>query len=237
MTARSRAVSAGLAGLLGVALLCGLGAWQVQRLAWKEALIAEIAGRERAAPVPYAGIDPATVADFTKVTVDGRYLPQNSKFLITTFDGGPGWQVVTPLAIDSGGVLLVDRGAIASADRGRIESEAMGASRTLIGILRRHGEPRGPFAPDNDVAGNSWYWWDVPALQAAMKLPDGARPSPVVLQLLPGDGAAPFPAPQPPAANLLNNHLQYAVTWFSLALVLAAVTGLFIRGQMKKTTA
>jgi surfeit locus 1 family protein len=237
MTPRRRAVSAGLAALLGIVLLCGLGIWQLQRLAWKEALIAEIAGREAAAAVPYAGIDPATVPDFTRVTVEGRYLPQNSRFLITTFDGGPGWQVVTPLAIDGGAVLLVDRGAIATADRARIEGEAMSAHLTLAGILRHHGEPRGPFAPDNDVQANSWYWWDVPAMLAAMKLPDGARPSPVVLQLLPEDGVDQFPAPQPPTANLHNNHLQYAVTWFSLAAVLAAIAFLFIRGHIKKTTA
>ena len=107
----------------------------------------------------------------------------------------------------------------------------------LLGIVRRHGAARGPFTPDNDDARNIWYWWDVPAMLALSDIPADLKVAPFVLQLLPVEGNTSFPRPQRPDAALRSNHLQYAMTWFALALVLAAVAVLYVRGQMKKTGA
>jgi len=83
--------------------------------------------------------------------------------------------------------------------------------------------------PENDPAANLWYWWDVPAMQAASGLAAGAKPFPDVVQLLPSAAAGgAFPRPQEPKANLANNHLGYAITWFGLAATLLGVAGFYV---------
>ena len=228
-----------LASALGIAVLCAIGVWQLQRLAWKQALIDEIAARAAAPPmtlaVALAADDAAGDIDFMKVAARGTYLPAETKYLIQTFDAGPGWQVVTPLRSSDGIVVLVDRGVVPDAMRSTVATPAEPVE--LIGIVRRHGEERGPFTPDNDDVQNIWYWWDVPAMLAMSDIPADLKVAPFVVQLLPAAGDTSFPRPQAPDAGLRNNHLQYAMTWFGLALVLAAIATLYVRGQMKKTGA
>ena len=105
-----------LASVLGIALLCGLGLWQLQRLAWKEALLAEVTARAGARPITLAAAlaadDDADDIDFIKVAASGIYLPAETKFMIQTFDAGPGWQVVTPFRSSDGIFVLVDRGVV-----------------------------------------------------------------------------------------------------------------------------
>ena len=108
---------------------------------------------------------------------------------------------------------------------------------SITGILRRARDPKGLFTPDNDPASNRWYWWDVPAMSASIKLPEGATALAVVIQQLPDAANENLPRPQPPDAKLNNNHLQYAVTWFAFAAILAVIATLFIRQQMKKSAA
>jgi surfeit locus 1 family protein len=155
--------------------------------------------------------------------------------MIQTFDAGPGWQVVTPFRSSDGIFVLVDRGVVPDTMRATVATPAEPVE--LLGIVRRHGAGRGPFTPDNDDAANIWYWWDVPAMLALSDIPADLKVAPFVVQLLPVEGDATFPRPQRPDAGLRSNHLQYAITWFALALVLAAVATLYVRGQMKKTGA
>jgi surfeit locus 1 family protein len=224
---------------LGIAVLSGLGLWQLQRLAWKEALLAEIVARATARPITLAAAlaadDDADDIDFVNVECTGTYLPAETKFMIQTFDAGPGWQVVTPFRSSDGIFVLVDRGVVPDTMRATVATPAEPVE--LLGIVRRHGAGRGPFTPDNDDAANIWYWWDVPAMLALSDIPADLKVAPFVVQLLPVEGDATFPRPQRPDAGLRSNHLQYAITWFALALVLAAVATLYVRGQMKKTGA
>jgi len=230
-----------LASGLGIAVLVFLGVWQVERLAWKEALIA---GIERRAANP-----PTTLADalarqakgedieFLKVSVSGRFQHEQEKHLISVYESGPGWEIVTPLYMADGAMVLVDRGVVPAELKeasSRAASDPQGDV-TLMGIVKSHGYGRGMFDPDNDPHGNMWFWWDVPAMIAGS--PPAVSSAPFVLQLLPAPGDKSFPRPQPPGAGLVNNHLQYAITWFSLALALAVIAGLYLRGQMKKSDA
>jgi surfeit locus 1 family protein len=228
-----------LASALGIAVLCGLGVWQLQRLASKEALLAEIAHRAEARPITLAAAlaahDNGENIDFVKVAARGSYLSSKTKFMIQTFDAGPGWQVVTPFRSSDGIVVLVDRGVVPEAMRTTVATPAGPVE--LLGLVRRHGAARSPFTPDNDDAANIWYWWDVPAMLALSDIPADLKVAPFVLQLLPVPGGAAFPRPQRPNGSLRNNHLQYAITWFALALVLGVVAVLYVRGQMKKTGA
>ncbi len=237
MTPRATMLSAAIAAVLGIVVLCGLGAWQLQRLQWKEALLADIAGKLARPAIPFTSVPPGNAADFTKVTAAGTYLPGESRFVMATSEGGAGWQVVTPLVMDNNHVLLVDRGTIPDKDLPVFRSENPAGPVEITGILRLRRDGPGAFTPANDVSGNRWYWWDVPAMLASIELPQGANPVAVVIQLLPDPSGPPLPKPRPPSANLANNHLGYALTWFGFAAILAVIAMLFIRQQMNKSGA
>lgn len=235
----NRIFSALLAAAAGFAVLCALGIWQLERLAWKQELIAAIDGKLAREAVPLETVELAPGAEFTKVTAIGTYVPQSNRFLITALAGGGGWQVVTPMLLPGNRVILVDRGVIPATEQAAFAAEAVpGEPQTVTGILRLTRDRPGLFTPKNSPATNTWYWWDVPAMLASVKLPEGSKSIEAVLQLIPAPGAqSGLPQPQPPAAKLTNNHLQYALTWFAFAVILAIVTALFVRGQMKKTGA
>lgn len=237
MTAKPRTIPAAIAALIGITILCALGTWQLQRLHWKEGLLADIAAKLGRDAIPFTSVPQGDTAEFTKVTATGTFVPGGSRFVIATFEGGGGWQVVTPLQMDNNYVLLVDRGTIPDEALPAFQSETFAGPAAITGILRLRRDKPGAFTPVNDVAGNHWYWWDVPAMLASVTLPEGAKPVRVIIQLLPDTASPPLPRPQPPSVNLPNNHLGYAMTWFGFAIALAVIATLFIRQQMKKSAA
>jgi surfeit locus 1 family protein len=225
-----------LATLIGTAILLSLGVWQVKRLHWKEALIAELEAKSLAAPVSLAaaiaaageGQDP----EFLRVAFTGRYLNDSGKKMIATYDGGQGWTIITPAMSDDGFAVIIDRGRLPDnrlKDFSRPDGEVQ-----VEGVIRTYSRGKGAYDPENDPAANLWYWWDVPAMLKASSLPEGARPFPYVVQLLPGEAKGEFPRPDAPKAKLANNHLGYAITWFGLAATLLAVAGFYIHDLRKR---
>jgi surfeit locus 1 family protein len=229
-----------IAAALGVILLVGLGMWQLQRLAWKEALIAERDMRLAAAPVSLdealKEFDANRSVEFMKVEADGTFQHKAEAFMLTTEGGVPGFEVVTPLASTDGIVVLVDRGFVPEPLKDpakRPESQPQSEIK-VTGILRRHVGGHGPFTPDNDPDGNMWYWWDIPAMLAYADVAPDARVAPFVLHVQPSGGPRTLPAPVAVDESLTNNHLQYALTWFSLAILLVIMAGLLIRQTVRK---
>jgi surfeit locus 1 family protein len=210
-----------LAAGLGLAILLSLGIWQVKRLHWKEGLIASIDQAIAAEPVALAEALAKPDPDFTKVTVSGQFTDPALRRLAVV-GGGPGWDVVQGFVTPEGARLLVSRGLIREMDA----LPKSPATLTMTGLLRRHGE-RGTYDADNDVAGNRWYWWDVPAMQQAL-FGGATVATPLVLHLLPGTDGTEGLLVEAPRAELRNNHLGYAITWFGLAAALVAVTGVFL---------
>lgn len=231
---RPRVWPAMVAATLGIAVLLALGAWQVQRLAWKQGLLTAIDERLAAPAEDLATLLAAEEAgddiEFRKAALRGQFLHADEKLMLNTFDGEVGWRVITPMLSDAGIAVLVDRGFIPDGLRDAAKRVSPDVA-NLTGIVRRHGTPRGLFSPDNDAARNMWYWWDVPGMLAASRIPPNARVAPFVIQAVPAAEAADFPRPQEPRAAFRNNHLQYAITWFALALVLAIMAFLFARQQ------
>lgn len=227
--------------ILGAAFLAGLGAWQLQRLAWKEALIAELDARLAAEPVSLdealKEFDADRPVESLKVRAEGTFQNDAELFVLTTEGGVPGFLVVTPLASRDGAVVLVDRGFIPEPlkdPQRRPQSQPSGAVE-VTGIVRRHVGGRGAFAPDNDTAGNIWYWWDIPAMLAFAQVAPDQRVAPFVLHLLPVEGGGKtLPSPVATDKGLVNNHLQYALTWFALAALLIVMSGLLIRQMWRK---
>jgi surfeit locus 1 family protein len=174
-----------------------------------------------------------------KVQVTGTFQNDAELFFLSTDGGTPGFEVVTPLKSQDGIVILTDRGFIPESLKDpakRPESRPSGEA-TVTGVLRRHVQSRGPFTPDNDPESNIWYWWDVPAMLSSIAIAPDMQFAPFILQELPGSDAKRFPRAAGPEAQLSNNHLQYAITWFSFAVTLLVIAGLFIRKQRKTTDA
>jgi len=225
------------ASTIGVLLLIGLALWQLERLEWKRALLADIS-RAIAPDSPaldlteaeaLASRDPSR--DFLRVTLRGNFDHRLERYLFSTRGGEPGWQIITPLETSGGRLVLIDRGFVPDAykdPRKRPDSLVPGTV-TITGILRRPQE-QGAFTPDNQPARNQWYWPDMPALFASLGDNAAHVKEPFLVQALPGPGQPALPRPLPPSpAAIPNNHLGYAFTWFALALVLAVMTVLLIR--------
>jgi len=202
-----------LFGIAGVAILVSLGVWQVQRLAWKTAILDEIAIRLAADPVPVPpDPDPARDA-YLKVAAAGTVEPGELDVYTSNPPQGVGYRVIVPLRLDDGRTILLDRGFV--------PIEEKDAPRHL-GTIRVEGALVWPqetdsftSAPDRDK--NIWFARDVPMMAEAL----GTLP--VMLVTATSDAPA-APTPMPVTVNIPNDHLQYAVTWFLLAVVWAGMT-------------
>ncbi|MBX3569936.1 MAG: SURF1 family protein [Rhizobiaceae bacterium] len=226
------------AGLVFLVLI-GLGTWQVQRLVWKEALLATIAERTAAVPVPLDAVleagRPIAELEYTPVEVSGAFDHAAERHFFATWKGASGYYVYTPLHLDSGSWLFVNRGFVpferkdaATRPAGQIEGRV-----TIAGLLRPPlaGKPSS-IVPDNDTAKNIFYWKDIRAMAATAGLPAGAD----VLGLFVDAGPAANPGGLPIGGvtmiDLPNNHLQYAVTWYGLAAALLGVAIFYLlRGR------
>ena len=234
---RGSLVLVSLLAVAAFAVLVGLGTWQLERLAWKEALIAAVDARlaaapEPAPPPPWDGADLADV-DYRRVTVVGRFLPQEA-FVYTILSdargplAGPGYWVVSPFETDAGWLVLVNRGFVPVDGRGpAARPPAPDGPTTLEGVVRG-ADPPGLFTPAPDRAGRIWYVRDAGELAPAFHLPAGRPLAPFTIDAV----AAETPAGGVPQAGetrtvFPNSHLQYAVTWYGLAAALVAVFGVF----------
>jgi surfeit locus 1 family protein len=217
-----------LATLLGLAILCSLGFWQLRRLQEKEILLAQIASRLDSPAIEFAqqGLD-----EFHKVSLTGSYLPAPVITKLTTWQGSAAYQIIQPFHTTGNVVVLVDRGAIGIDDKASIDAPR---NVTFEAVLRRHNKGRGFFDQDNQPASNQWYWWDVKTMLAEVDLPAGTIASDWIAQRLPLPGEKP-PMAQPPKVELRNTHLGYAITWFGLAAALLVVSAIFIHKQLQRT--
>ncbi len=203
--------------------LVGFGTWQVQRLHWKETLIAEREARLAAPPLSIAAVPSMTAAlDHRRVRAAGTFLHDREMHLVArSHRGRVGVRVVTPLALAGGGHVLVDRGWVprAGTDPATRPDGQIRRSVEIVGILRADGRPSG-WTPDNQPDDGVWHYVDIRAMAARAGISD-VRDFVVVA------GPAANPGGHPMGARfvveVVNNHLQYAITWYAFALVLAAI--------------
>jgi surfeit locus 1 family protein len=212
-----------IAGIATIAGLVALGTWQVHRRAWKLDLIARVDARIHAAPVPApssAGKDEA----YRRVVATGHYVRGSDTLVQASTVLGPGYWVMTPLAMRDATV-LINRGYVP--DR-RAPPPPSGEVR-VVGLIRT-SEPKGGFLRANDPAADRWYSRDV----AAIARRDHLTLAPYFI-----DAEASAKTPGAPVAGLTvvtfhNSHLIYAITWYTLALMTAAALSYWIAGLRRE---
>jgi surfeit locus 1 family protein len=225
-----------LASLLGIAILTGLGVWQLERLQWKRALLADLDHAFRnATPVSLADAEASLMQDpakdYVRVGLNGTFDHSGERFLFSSRDAVPGWHVLTPFVTSDRRLVLVDRGFIPERLKPpdeRTQGQIAGKTK-LEGFLRK-ARPPGLFTPANRPNENVWYWPDVPAILTSLAHRPELQPSNYVVQALPSQNSPAWPrAEAPNPAVIPNNHLQYALTWFALALILAVMSFMVFR--------
>lgn len=209
--------------IAAVAIMVGLGTWQVQRLTWKTALLDRMEQRLTAPAVSLPpDIDDPGGFDYRRVRVTGRYLHDAEMYLGPRPKSGvPGYHVVTPLLRSDGVAVLVDRGWI-PAERRNPETRTDGLVEgpvTVEGIARVPPD-RGWLQPDNEPGNNLWFWIEPEAMTTYAGLSEVA---PIIVEEGEGGHSGQYPLGGQTRVVLPNNHLQYAVTWYGLALTLIAV--------------
>ena len=201
-------------GIVGTGILVALGAWQLQRLEWKRAVLSEIETRISAEPGPLPARPDPEGHRFRPVAVTGRIGTEVLYVLTSTRGGGPGYRIVSPFVTEGGRRVLVDRGFVPQ-DR-KEAARPVADAVTVLGNLH-WPEETDSFTPEPDLAENIWYARDVAAMSRALD----TEPVMIVARQIPGDAPAPLPIG---TERIPNNHLEYALTWFALALVWAGMT-------------
>lgn len=204
-------------------MLLALGSWQVQRLHWKDGLIAARNAALAAAPVGLPKTrDEARALEFHPVHAEGQFLNDRELYLnAQSMQGAPGFHVIAPFQLADGGMVLIDRGFVPTekqASSSRVAGE-IGGPTSVTGLLRLP-EPPGWFTPANEPERNSWFSIDIPAMAQAAGI-GGALPFYIDADKTPVPGG--WPLGGQTITELPNNHLQYAITWYSLALALIAI--------------
>jgi surfeit locus 1 family protein len=234
-----------LAGFAALALsvLLGLGFWQLERRVWKEDLIARVAARTQA---PVAPLPPESEWDrvsagrdeYRRVRTSGTFRHDQEVHVYTIVSeqrgrfAGPGYWVLTPLELQSGAFVIVNRGFVPLDRKGAATREGgqVAGPVTVTGLLRMP-EQASVFTPDNSPARNVWYRRDPGEIAQALKL---GRTAPFMIDA----DATPNPGGLPQGGDTRldfpNNHLQYAITWFGLALALVAVFTAFVWQRLKR---
>ena len=220
----------GAAVLVALAILLGLGTWQVERKAWKEALIATLTNRIAENPMPLP--PPGKWAQMeqqdwefrrVKLTVTfgngGDVLAYTSGSALRDDVKSPGYFVFAPASLQDGKKIVVNCGYVPSKSyphpQGTLE---------IVGTLRW---PEAPlwFISAHDADGAVWYVRD----QTAMAhLKGWGIVAPFYLEQEAPVPAGGLPHPAPLKVKLINNHLQYAITWYGLAVALVVVSAVFM---------
>ncbi len=204
-----------------------LGVWQMERRAWKRDILDRIATNQAAPPIPLDALvkgDPLRF-EYGRVRLSGTFLHDNEFFLAArSLKDKVGLHVVTPVRTEGCAIVLFDRGWIPSdkKDPARRAEGQLPRKVELTGIVRRSQIKR-QFAPDNDPARNFWFHVEAPLMR---KMAGGA-PDPALDSFFLEADATPNPGGVPVGGqtrlDIPNDHLQYAITWYALAIALLVI--------------
>ena len=238
---RGGLVGPSIAAACAFAVLIGLGTWQVQRKAWKEALIATVGARFAAPPVAlpppaaWGRLDPAA-DEYRRVRFTADLVNDKEALVFTTGsslhggDAGPGYWVFTPARVD-GDIVMINRGFVPEdrKDPARRAQGQIAGPVEVVGVMRWPERP-GMFTPAAEPDKNLWFARDSSDIAQAKGFREVA-PFYVEQESPPASGGLPRAGALQPIFP--NNHLGYALTWYGLALVLAGSFSVWFVGRWR----
>jgi surfeit locus 1 family protein len=219
-----------VAALIATVILVGLGVWQLERLQWKLALIAEVESHMTAPPLSLddALKSPTGAMQYRRVALEGRFDNASEAYVFTTREGGEAvYHVLTPFIAGGGQTLLVDRGYVPKDKLDPATRIPVEGPTRLVGVWRVPDAP-GTFTPPPDVAHRIWYSRDLKGIAAADRIRLAA---PVVIEADATPNPGGWPKGGQTVVSFRNEHLSYAVTWFGLA---AGLLGVYFAYHMSK---
>jgi len=229
---RSTVLDATMFALVGIVILCGLGVWQLDRKVWKEDLIARLNARLSRAPqdLPPRASWPQLHQDgeeFRRVVFPAEFLDGEEALVYTAGSPlrpdvkGPGYWVFAPVRLAGGSIVLVNRGFVPPDHKDPAE-RSEGTPHGIVDVVgvMRWPEARGTFTPADDPKKNIWFLRDSKSIADIKKW---ATAAPFYIDQEEPVPAGGWPKPGKLEVQLPDNHLQYAITWFGLALALAGV--------------
>jgi surfeit locus 1 family protein len=206
-------------GVLGTTILLSLGIWQLQRLAWKHEVLRAIESKILAPAVEIPQTVLPDAHSLLPVRAEGRYKGDTVRVLVSQKIYGAGYRLITAFELVDGRTIMLDRGFTSV----RLEMPSTPEGRgQVIGNLQWPQEIDS-FTPENDLAANIWFARDV------ARLADHLKAEPVLLVLRDSSFETEAATPLPKmTANIPNDHMNYAITWFSLALIWLGMSGYFL---------
>ena len=193
-----------------VTVFCALGTWQLYRLQWKLELISEITFGLDSKPIEYSN---SIKKNYQRVSTKGKFYFDKQIYVYSLNESGkPGYDVVTPFRTNKNQNVLINRGWIKKDLKGdpsiNFESKT---DKEIVGLLREIYKPN-MFKPDNDIKNNIWFSINLDDLKEAT----GEQFNKFVIFL--EDNQVKTPLPKRISIDVPNNHLKYAITWYSVAL-------------------
>jgi surfeit locus 1 family protein len=237
-------VGLGIFTLLTLALLIGLGVWQLQRRVEKHALIAQLTERLAAEPgalPPPAQWNTLTPArdEFRRMRFSATYeqrpdaMVYSSGSAIRDDVSGPGTWAFLPARLPGGEIIAINTGFVQNTMQDRAQQDravarlVTGAPVTLTGYIR-FPESAGALTPRENIAKRLWFTRDHLAVARALGWGEVA---PFYIDLETPAPESGIPKPGPLEVHLKDDHLQYAITWFGLAGAVVIAFGFWLRGQ------
>ena len=225
--------------LIGLVILIMLGNWQMQRMTWKENLIATVEQRLKLEPIAFAALKERAAAGrdirYQPVTVTGVFEHEAERHYFLPFKGKVGWHILTPLKTSGGDVVLIDRGFVPDKlkDQSLRKDGLPTGALTITGLARSFEEAR-LFTPENDVANNKWYWRDGPGLYQSISAQTKVTPLPFMIDEATKASSGAWPRPGVTRVSFHQKHFGYALTWYGLAATLAGVFAAFAYVRLRR---
>jgi surfeit locus 1 family protein len=192
---------------LFITLFCTLGTWQLYRLQWKQDVINQISEGLKSTPIKYSQ---DIRKNYQKVTLVGEYDFKSQIYLYSLNDKGqPGFDVVTPFETTKKENVLVNRGWIKKELKNHSDINIL--SNNVTGMLRQANR-KNFFTPDNDINKNIWFSVNLEDVQKIT----GKKFNEFIVYL--DDKNINAPKPKKITVDLPNNHLKYAITWYSISI-------------------
>lgn len=210
-------------GLAGIAVLLSLGVWQVQRLTWKQGILAEIDAKISGAPIALPAAPNVTTHKYQPVEISGRFVENRIRVLVSQKLIGAGYRIIQPFQTKDR-VILIDRGFVKIDQIEDLRNDQA----SVLGNLHWPDEVD-DYTPEPDMKRDIWFARDVTALADTLN----TDPILVIAREITPDSEKVSPIPIS-SSGIPNDHLQYAITWFALAAVWAGMSGLFLIGTRRR---